>query len=146
MGEHYVEDHWRKPIQNMEVGDKLTTKSRVITRTELELFAALGGDYAPQFLSENAARENGWKRQLVPGVYVLNVGYGLLIQAGLLKDVIAYMGTSRMQFLAPVYWGDSIRMETELTSKKKTDKGWVCEYDWTARNQEGVVVGEGHNI
>jgi oxepin-CoA hydrolase / 3-oxo-5,6-dehydrosuberyl-CoA semialdehyde dehydrogenase len=146
MPRHYIEDDWRKPIQKMEVGDKVTTKSRVITRTEIELLALLGGDYAPQFLSEDAARENGWDRQLVPGVHCVNVAYGLLIQMGFLKDVIAYMGTSNMKFLRPVYWGDSIRVEAEVNSKNKTDKGWICEYDWIIRNQDGVSVAKGHNI
>jgi acyl dehydratase len=145
MGVHYAEDEWRKPIQDMEVGDRLTTKGRVITKSEIELFAVLGGDYAPQFLSDEAAREYGWERQLVPGLYTLNVAYGLLIQAGFIKDVMAYMETSRMRFLEPVYWGDSVRMETEVTAKKRTDKGWVCEYDWIVRNQDEVAVAEGHN-
>jgi len=146
MSEHYIENSWRKPIQKMEVGDKVTTKSRTITRTEIELLALLGGDYAPQFLSEKAAQENGWKRQLVPGIHCLNVAYGLLIQAGFLKDVIAYMGTSNMKFMRPVYWEDSIMVEAEVTSKKETGKGWLCEYDWTIRNQEAEAVAEGHNI
>jgi acyl dehydratase len=146
MPTHYIEDDMRLRIQKMEIGDKFTSKTRVITRTDLELFALLGGDIAPLFLSPAAAKNNGWKDQLVPGLCTLNIGYGLLIQAGFIADVIAYMGTSDMQFLAPVYPGDSIRMETEVTSKKKTVKGWICEYDWTIRNQDTVVVAKGHNI
>lgn len=146
MVEHYIEDNWRKPIQKMEVGDKVITKSRIITRTEIELYAVLGGDLAPQFLSEKAAQENGWDRQLVPGVLSLTIGYGLLLQVGFLSDIVAYMGTSNMKFNAPLYWDNSIRMEAEVTSKKRTEKGWLCEYDWTIRNQDGVAVAEGHNI
>jgi acyl dehydratase len=146
MAKQYVEDTWRRPIQNMEVGDTLTTKQRIISRTDVELFALLGGDIAPQFLDEESAKANSWKTQLVPGLCTLNIAYGLLIQAGFLADIIAYIGTANMQFLAPVYPGDSIRMETGLTSKKKTKKGWICEYDWTIRNQDGVAVAEGHDI
>ena len=146
MGDHYIEDDWRKPIQEMELGDKVTTKSRTITRTELELFALLGGDYAEQFLNEKSARQNGWERQLVPGLHCLNVAYGLLIQMGFLKDVIAYMGTSNMNFLHPVYWGDSIKVDAEVAAKKETNKGWLCEYDWAIRNQNNIVVGKGHNV
>ncbi len=146
MPRDYIEDTWRMPIQDMEVGDTLTTKQRIISRTDVELFALLGGDIAPQFLSEEAAKANRWKTQLVPGLCTLNIAYGLLIQAGFLADIMAYMGTSNMSFLAPVYPGDSIRMETELTGKKKTKKGWICEYDWTIRNQDGVAVAKGHNI
>ncbi len=146
MAKNYIEDSWRMPVQKMEVGDRLTTKQRVISRTDVELFALLGGDIVPQFLSEEAAKAHGWKTQLVPGLCTLNIAYGLLIQAGFLADIIAYMGTADMKFLAPVYPGDSIRMETEVTSKKKTEKGWICEYNWTIRNQDGVAVAEGHNI
>lgn len=146
MAKDYTEDSWRTPVQKMEIGDKLITKWRTISRADSELFALLGGDYAPQFLSEEAAQENGWKSQLVPGLCSLNIAYGLLIQAGFLQDVIAYMGTKNMEFLAPVYPGDSIRMETEVTSKKETKKGWICEYDWIIRNQAGVAVATGLNF
>ena len=145
MATHYFEDDWRKAAQKMEVGDRLTTKSRIISRTDVELFALLGGDVIPQFLSDSHAQEAGWKSQLVPGLCTLNIGYGLLIQSGFIADVIAYMGTKNMEFRLPVYVGDSVRMETEVASKKLTKKGWICEYDWTIVNQDGEAVGMGHN-
>jgi len=146
MAKHLHEDDWRIPVQKMDVGDKVTTKSRTITRTDVELCAIMGGDYAAQFLSDQAAKDSGWKTQLLPGVCTLNIAYGLLIQAGYLSDIIAYMGTDTLRFHAPVYPGDSIRMETQITKKKQTSKGWVCEYDWTIWNQAGVAVATGHNI
>jgi hypothetical protein len=36
-------------------------------------------------------------------------------------------------------------VEAEVTSKKKTKKGWLCEYDWTIRNQDATTAAEGHN-
>jgi acyl dehydratase len=124
----------------------MITKSRTITKTDIELGALLGGDYAPQFLSEKAAQDSGWKTQLLPGICTVNIAYGLLIQAGFLSDIIAYMGTDNMRFHVPVYPGNSIRMEAELTSKKKSKKGWICEYDWIIKNQDGMNVADGHNI
>ncbi len=56
------------------------------------------------------------------------------------------MGTNNMNFLGPVYWGDSIKVDAKVTAKKETNKGWLCEYDWAIRNQNNIVVGEGHNI
>lgn len=146
MSKRFIEDSWRTPIQKMEVGDKIITKSRTITKTDIELGALLGGDYAPQFLSEKAAQDSGWKTQLLPGICTVNIAYGLLIQAGFLSDIIAYMGTDNMRFHAPVYPGNSIRMEAELTNKRKSEKGWVCEYDWIIKNQDDVNVADGHNI
>jgi len=146
MSKRFIEDNWRTPIQKMEIGDKIITKSRTITKTDIELGALLGGDYAPQFLSEKAAQDSGWKTQLLPGICTVNIAYGLLIQAGFLSDIIAYMGTDNMRFHTPVYPGNSIRMEAELTSKKKSKKGWICEYDWIIKNQDGMNVADGHNI
>jgi acyl dehydratase len=77
---------------------------------------------------------------------MLNITYGLLIQAGYLSDVVAYMGTDNLRFHAPVYPGDSIRMETAIMSRKETSKGWICDYDWTVQNQDGVAVATGHII
>ncbi len=143
---NYIEDDWRTPIQKMEIGDTLITKYRTITRTDVELCALLGGDYAPQFLSKRSAIEAGWENQLLPGAFTLNIAYGLLIQAGFLSDVIAYIGTDNLRFHAPVYPGDTIRVEAEVTNKNKTKKGWMCEYDWKISNQDGVIVATGHNI
>ena len=58
----------------------------------------------------------------------------------------ANMGTRNMKFLDPIYWEDSMRVEAEVTSKKKTKKSWICEYEWTIRNQDATAVAEGHNI
>jgi len=47
MSKHFIEDNWRTPIQKMEIGDKIITKSRTITKTDIELGALLGGDLRP---------------------------------------------------------------------------------------------------
>ncbi len=82
------------------------------------------------FSIKKAMKESGCENQLLPGVCTMNIAYGLLIQAGYLSDIVVYMGTDKLRFLAPVYPGNSIRMETEIKSKKKTRKGRECEYDW----------------
>ena len=99
----YVEENMQKHIQNMEIGDKIVTKSRVITRTDLELYAIATGDTVPLFLSEEYAKSVGWKTQIVPGLLSYSIAVGLMIQSGFIADVIAYLGTNNMKFLAPVY-------------------------------------------
>ena len=146
MGQQYIEEKLQKHIQNMEVGDKIVTKSRVITKTDLELYAISTGDTHPMFLSEEHARSFGWKTQLVPGLLSYSIAIGLLIQSGFIADVIAYMGTDKMRFLTPVYPYDTIRVEAEILSKKETKKGnWVCSYKWVIRNQRDEAVAEGEN-
>lgn len=141
----FFEDEWRKPIQKMEIGDKVITKSRMISKAESELLVVLSGECLPQFLSQEAAQANGWKNQLVPGVVTLAIAYGLLMQAGFLRDVVAYLETKNMKFVAPVYPEDSIKVEAEVTEKSRTEKGWICSYHWIIWNLDGCIVAEGHN-
>ena len=146
MMQQYIEEDMQKHIQNMEVGDKFVTKSRVITRTDLELYAISTGDTHPMFLSEEYARSVGWKTQLVPGLLSYSIAVGLLIQSGFIANVIAYMGTDKMRFLAPVYPYDTIRIEAEILSKRETKKGnRICSYKWVIRNQNDEAVTEGEN-
>ena len=146
MGQQYIEGDIQKYIQNMEAGDRLVTKSRVITKTDLELYAISTGDTHPMFLSEEYAQSLGWKTQLVPGLLSYSIAIGLLIQSGFIADVIAYMGTDKLRFLAPVYPYDAIRVEAEVLSKKETKTGnLVCSYKWVIKNQKDEEVAEGEN-
>ena len=147
MAQLYNEEEMQRHIQNMDIGDRFITKSRVITRTDLELYAISAGDTHPMFLSEEHAKAAGWKNQLVPGLLTFSIAVGLLIQSGYISDVMAFMGTDKVRFNAPVYPYDTIRVETEVLSKKQTkDANWICSYKWIVRNQNGEAVAEGENI
>lgn len=142
----FFEEDMQKHIQNTEVGDKFVTKSRVITKTDLELYAICTGDTHPMFLSEERAKAFGWKTQLVPGPLTFSIAVGLLIQSGFISDVIAFLGMDKVRFNAPVYPYNSIRVEAIVISKKKAKKGnWICNYKWQIKNQNEIVVAEGEN-
>ena len=146
MREDYDEQNLQKHIQDMEIGEKIVTKPRVISKTDLELYAITTGDTHPMFLSEEHAKAFGWKTQLVPGPLSFSIAVGLLIQSGFISDVIAFMGMDKVKFNAPVYPYDSIRVEAEVLSKKETKKGnWICSYKWIIRNQNYEAVAEGEN-
>ncbi len=147
MAQLYNEEEMQRHIQNMDIGDRFITKSRVITKTDLELYAISTGDTHPMFLSEEQAKAAGWKNQLVPGLLTFSIAVGLLIQSGYISDVMAFMGTDKVRFNAPVYPYDTIRVETEVLSKKQTkDANWICSYKWIVRNQNDEAVAEGENI
>ena len=142
----YNEPDMQPRIQNMEAGDRIVTKSRVITKTDLELYAISTGDTHPMFLSEEYAKSFGWKTQIVPGLLSYSIAVGLMIQSGFISDVMAYMGTDKMSFHAPVYPYDTIRVEAEVLSKKQTKSGnWIASYKWVIRNQNNEATAEGEN-
>jgi len=146
MVQSYIEEEKQQHIQSMEIGDKFITKSRVVTRTDLELYAISTGDTHPMFLSEEYAKSFGWRTQLVPGLLTFSIAVGLLIQSGFISDVIAFLGTDKVKFNAPVYPYDSIKVEAEILSKKQTKSAnWICSYKWIVRNQNDEAVAEGEN-
>jgi len=147
MAQLFNEEKMQQHIQDMEIGDKFITKSRVITRTDLELYAISTGDYHPMFLSAEHAQATGWKTQLVPGLLTFSIAVGLLLQSGFISDVTAFLGTDKVKFNAPVYPYDTIRVETEVLSKKQTKSAnWICSYKWIVKNQNDESVAEGENI
>jgi acyl dehydratase len=98
------------------------------------------------FLADEAAKALGWEAQLVPGLLSYSIAVGLMIQSGFIADVKAYMSTDKMRFLAPVYPGDTIRVEAEVLSKKLIKSGdWICSYKWAIKNQHDKTTGEGEN-
>ena len=146
MTKQYAEQGMQKSVQNMGVGDTFVTKPRIITKTDLELYAICTGDTHPLFLSEEAAKAAGWENQLVPGLLTFSIAHGLLTQAGFTKDVMALMGTDNLRFNATVYAYATIRVETEVLSKRQTSQGrWVGTYSWVVKNQNDQVVAEGEN-
>jgi len=147
MAELHSEEEMQRHIQNMEIGDKFITKPRVITKTDLELYAISTGDTHPMFMSQERARASGWKDQLVPGLLTFSIAVGLLIQSGYISDVMAFMGTDKVKFDAPVYPYDTIRVETKVLTKKQTKTAnWICSYKWIVRNQNDEAVAGGENI
>ena len=146
MAREFIEDDMRQYIENMEIGDKITTKSRVISKTDCELFAITTGATEAMFLSSESAKELGWEGQITPGLLSYSIAVGLMIQCGFISHVKAYMSTENMRFLNPVYPGDTIRVEAEVLSKKQIKSGdWICSYKWAIKNQDDKVTGEGEN-
>ncbi len=146
MGEKYYEEQLQLHIQSMEVGDTFVTKSRVVSRTEIELYASINGDILPVFLSEDASKQAGWEGQLAPGLLTFSLAVGLLIQSGFISQVAAFLGCDQVKFLKPVYAYDEIHVAAEVLSKKKTEKGKsVCTYKWSVINQRDELVAEGIN-
>ncbi|MEM2960584.1 MAG: MaoC family dehydratase [Candidatus Bathyarchaeia archaeon] len=147
MANLYMQENLQYNILKMDIGDKFVTKSRVITRTDLELYAVCSGDYHPMFLSDEGAKNYGWQGQLVPGLLVFSISVGLLIQSGFLDGIIGHLGMDNVKFIAPVYAYDCIKVETELVSKRQAKNGsWICAYKWVVINQHDKAVAEGQDV
>lgn len=147
MTKHYVQENLEVHIDEMDIGDTLTTRPRVVSATDIELFAAYTGDPGPGFLSSKWAQEKGFKDRVAPGLLTFSLAVGLLWQSGFISHVIAFLGTDKVRFITPVYPGDTIRVQVEVLGKRptKSPDRMICNYSWQVINQDNDVLAEGEN-
>nr|HID59369.1 hypothetical protein [Desulfobacterales bacterium] len=136
-----------KTICKARPGEKFRTGSKIISGGVEEIFCEITGNVLPIFLSDEAAKAKGWDKRLVPGAFTFSSSIGLMEQAGLLDDIIAFMSVDKLRYLAPVYIGDSIYVEVELIETRKIKDGsrGVTTYKWTTYNQNDKPVLEAVN-
>jgi acyl dehydratase len=140
-------------IQHMKVGEKYVSSSRMVTRTEIEMFSVATGMKLPVFASDEwvkASEEHqaiGVKGSVAPGQFIMAIFLGNLVTDGILDDVIFQLGTDKVKYLAPVYPYDTLRTEIEITGNRVSKSGTqvIIDYNWAVKNQNDVIVEQGVN-
>ena len=136
-----------KTLSQAEPGEKFITPAKIITQTEEEFFCVTTENKLAIFLADAAAQAKGWDKRIVPGALTFSVSIGLMESSGILDDVLAFLGTDELRFIAPVYLEDTLHVEVELLEKRLTkagDRGTV-RYRWQTINQNGKEVARGIN-
>ncbi|MFS0893064.1 phenylacetic acid degradation bifunctional protein PaaZ [Microbacterium sp. 179-I 3D3 NHS] len=133
---------FRKPLDELRIGDQVVSASREVTLDDIETFARFTGDTFYAHMDEEAAAANPF----FPG----RVAHGYLLvswAAGLFVDpepgpVLANYGLENLRFVTPVSPGDEIRVE--LTAKqitpRETDEYGEVRWDAVIRNQDDETV------
>lgn len=137
--------------EDIQVGEKYVTTGRTITEADLVMFAALTGDYAPHHMDEEYAKKHPiFRTRVLHGLYTLALAEGLAYRIGLFDGVAALtVAWNNVKFLRPVFIGDTLHLEFEITgkreSKSKPDYGIVTTI-YRMINQRNEVVMEAEHI
>ncbi|UCH21730.1 MAG: acyl dehydratase [Deltaproteobacteria bacterium] len=121
------------------------TSSRTITETDHINFITSFGFFEPLFIDQTHLNtETPYQKRIVPGALTFSVAEGLAILSGILHGTgIAFLGVE-MNVLKPVFIGDTITAEIEVTDKRETqkpDRGIVTFYH-RVKNQDDTTVME----
>lgn len=108
--------------EDFELGKAFTTRSRVLTGTDIDLFAAVTHAVNPLFLSDERAQVAGLAGRIAPGPLLFSMTIGLCYQAGLYDHIVAMAGVDAMKFLAPVHPGDTLTVVATPVKKQATKK------------------------
>ncbi len=118
---------------------------RTVTEMDNTLFSCLTLNPQPLHIDHQFAATTEWGRPLVNSLFTLGLMIGISVNDTTIGTTIANLGMSEVKFGKPVFHGDTIRVKTEVASKRESksrpDAGLV-EFHHRAYNQHGDLVAE----
>lgn len=116
---------------------------RTVTETDNVLFTTMTMNPEPLHLDAEFAAGTEFGRPLVNSLFTLGLVVGLAVPELTQGTTVANLGFSRVNFPAPVFAGDTIRVTTEVTdaraSGSRTDAG-IVTFEHRGLNQRGELV------
>ena len=116
---------------------------RTVTETDNVLFTTMTMNPAPMHLDADYASKSEFGQPLVNSMFTLALVVGLSVPELTLGTIVAQLGMNDVRFPAPVFHGDTIRVETEVVeareSKSRPEAGIVV-FEHRAYNQRDELV------
>jgi acyl dehydratase len=129
-------------FEDFESAPELTTRGRTITEADVMLFAGLTGDFVELHTNEEFARQTPFGRRVAHGALIFSVSIGLATRTNLLEDtLLAFAGVDKLRFVAPVFFGDTIRVTKRVSERKELgiEQGTVT-FETRVFNQRNELV------
>lgn len=128
---------------DLAIGDRITSRGRTITETDLVIFSGLSGDYTQLHTDEEHAKAGPFGGRIAHGCLTLSIATGLEFQlfgTGEVR-VLAFYGLDRVRFVKPVFIGDTIHVVVEVIALvDKDETRGVVTFHEEIRNQRGETV------
>lgn len=121
------------------VGEQASS-TRTVTESDVTTFAGLVGDFNPVHMDDEYARKSRFGRRVAHGTFT-----GGLISAVLgnkLPGPGSIYLSQQIEFLAPVYIGDTITAVVEVTSWRPEKRIITFKTDAYNQEEEQVVTGK----
>ena len=120
--------------------------TRTVTEMDNTLFSALTYNPQPLHIDHHfAANETEFGRPLVNSLFTLGLLVGISVHETTLGTTIANLGMTDINFPAPVFHGDTIRVQTKVIGKRESrsrpDAG-IVTFHHQAFNQDEKLVAE----
>ena len=132
-------------FEDIEIGQRMVTRGRTITETDLVQFAALTGDYNPMHTDAEYMKQSVFGQRIAHGMLTLSYAIGQIYQLGWMeRTIIAFRGLE-MKFSLPVYIGDTLHSELTVRDKKEARRmgGGLVTAELKVINQDGKAVQSG---
>jgi len=136
--------HHTLAFDDLTVGDEWESPRRTVTEADVVGFAGLSGDFNPLHVDHESARDGPFGRPVAHGLLGLSIASGLTSQSPLVATQ-AFLAILEWKFLAPIAFGDTIRVITRVAALEPRSRGRRGVVTWHRRlvNQHGRTVQEG---
>lgn len=133
-------------FEEFEVGQKVTTVGRTVSESDIFQFAGLSGDYNQIHTDADFSKDAPFGQRVAHGLLGLAIASGLIMRTGVLEGtVIAFREINNWKFINPIFIGDTIHVETEVTETKALPRigGGSVVIKLDVKKQSGETVMKG---
>jgi len=110
--------------EDFEVGETIAhDKRRTISESDNQRFCDLTMNQQPLHLDAEFASDTQFGERLVNGLYTMSLAVGLSIPETTDGTIVANLSYDDVEHPAPVFHGDTIRVESTVTDKRETSGG-----------------------
>ena len=131
--------------EDFEIGHKVVSASRTISEADIMAFAGLSGDWNPMHVDAEYAKTSPFGQRVAHGLLGLSIASGLAMQLGFLDRTVEAFTSLDWKFRAPIYIGDTLHIEAEVTQKKAVPGGLggFVSFNVVAKNQRDETTQKG---
>ena len=133
-----------KTIDDIPVGLR-TQITKTVSESDVYLFAGITGDLDPNHVDEEYCRKTSLGHRVAHGA--LLVGYTSAASSRILQDFdrpMVSVGYDRIRFLKPVYFGDTLTIDYEITGVEREKERTLAKIE--VRNQKDELVAVATHI
>ena len=136
---HYFED--------MEEGATFESAGRTVTESDFVFHSMFAADWTELHTNREYSADGPYEGRIGHGPMTFILTTGLVQRCGFVeRTVIAFLGMNYMDIPNPLYIGDTIQAEFEVTEKREFDSrddAGLVVVDATTTNQDDEVLFEG---
>jgi 3-hydroxybutyryl-CoA dehydratase len=132
-------------LEDFKVGEKAVSPGRTVTEADIVMFASLSGDWNELHTNSEYMKNSVFGQRIAHGMLTLSIasGLGFRTTGRPPVEVLAFLGMDKVRFVAPVFIGDTIRVESEVIEarpSKSMPGAGILKSKNTVKNQRDEDV------
>lgn len=135
----------RSFLEDFKVGEKAVSPGRTVTEADIVMFAGISGDWSELHTNAEYMKTSPFGQRIAHGMLTLSIAFGMALRMKGRPPVeaAAFLGMDNVRFTAPVFIGDTIKVESEVLetrpSKSRPETG-ILKLKNTVKNQKDEAV------